>query len=39
MVLLFHSALRFMHLELFLVRVLIPCAPVVEVLSFFLLEL
>jgi hypothetical protein len=28
-----------MHLELFLVRVLISCDPVVEVLKFFLLEL
>jgi hypothetical protein len=33
-VLLFHSALRFLHLKLFLVRVLIPCAPVVGVLTF-----
>jgi hypothetical protein len=31
----FHSALRFMLLELFLVKVLIPCAPVVGVLCFF----
>jgi hypothetical protein len=28
-----------MHLELFLLRILIPCAPRVGVLSFFLLEL
>jgi hypothetical protein len=34
-VLLFHSALGFMHLELFWLRVLIPCAPVIGVLSFF----
>jgi hypothetical protein len=33
--LLFHSVLRFMHLKLFLVMVLISCAPVVGVLSFF----
>jgi hypothetical protein len=38
-VLLFHSVLRFIHLELFLVRVLSPCAAAVGVLSFFLLEL
>jgi hypothetical protein len=31
--------LRFTHLELFLVRVLIPCASIVGVLSFFLQEL
>jgi hypothetical protein len=37
--LLFHSVLRFTHLELVLVRVLIPCVPVVGVLSFFLLDL
>jgi hypothetical protein len=34
-VLLFHSVLRFIHLELFLVRILILCVPVVGVLSFF----
>jgi hypothetical protein len=34
-VLLFHSALRFAHLVLFLFKVLIPCAPVVGVLTFF----
>jgi hypothetical protein len=38
-VLLFHFALRFMHLELCLVGVLIPHAPVVRILGFFLLEL
>jgi hypothetical protein len=32
---LFHSALRFMHLELFFVIVLIACDPVVGVLNFF----
>jgi hypothetical protein len=34
-VLLLHSALRIMHLELFLVMVLISCAPVVGVLISF----
>jgi hypothetical protein len=34
-VLLFYSVLRFVHLELFLVRVFIPCAPIVGVLRFF----
>jgi hypothetical protein len=36
--LLFHFALRFTHLELFWASVLIPCAPLVGVLGFFLLE-
>jgi hypothetical protein len=31
----FHSALRFTHPELFLVRILIPCDPVGRVLRFF----
>jgi hypothetical protein len=34
-VLLFYSALRFTHLELFLVRILVPYAPVVGVFVFF----
>jgi hypothetical protein len=37
--LLFDSALRFIHLELFLVTVLISCAPVVGVLSFLFFNL
>jgi hypothetical protein len=35
-VLLFHSAQRFMHLELFWVKLLIPCAPGVGFCGFFL---
>jgi hypothetical protein len=37
--LLFHSALRFRHLELLLVRVLIPCSPVVGGFGVFFLSL